>query len=132
MLCSFFPVSRFQYKFFRFWPGSNVWVLLSFQVWWLASIEKKLPKTFFFDANIEMRISITVMSRIQINKIWLLLYRYFLLTCTAIDKLTTIWKSDFSDKIKWGFFHATSVLLYGCTIWTLTKCREKRVEVDES
>ena len=38
---------------------------------------------------------------------------------TAIDRLTTIWKSDLSDKIKQNFFQtlSISVLLYGCTTW---------------
>ena len=37
---------------------------------------------------------------------------------TAVDELTTIWKSDLSDKMKWEFSQAGSVtvLLYGCTI----------------
>ena len=41
---------------------------------------------------------------------------------TVIDRLLTIWKSDFIDKIKWKIFQvlAVSVLLYGCTNWTLT------------
>ena len=40
-------------------------------------------------------------------------------TCTAIDKL---WKSDLTDKMKRSFFQAAvvSILLYGCTTWTLT------------
>ena len=35
---------------------------------------------------------------------------------TALGRLTTIWKSDLSDKIKWEFFQVmvVSVLLYGC------------------
>ena len=47
---------------------------------------------------------------------------------TAIDMLTTLWKSDPSDKIKLEFFQsiAVSVLLYGCTIWTLTKHLKKK------
>ena len=41
---------------------------------------------------------------------------------TAIDKLSIIWKSDLTDKIKRSFFQAevVSILLYGCTTWTLT------------
>ena len=41
---------------------------------------------------------------------------------TAIDKLSIIWKSDLTDKMKHSFFQATvvSILLYGCTTWTLT------------
>ena len=42
---------------------------------------------------------------------------------TAIDRLLVIWKSDLTDKIKRNFFQAIvmSILLYGCTTWTLTK-----------
>ena len=42
---------------------------------------------------------------------------------TAINRLSIIWKSDLTDKIKRSFFQAavTSILLYGCTTWTLTK-----------
>ena len=41
---------------------------------------------------------------------------------TAIDKLSIIWKSDLTDKMKRSFFQAAvvSILLYGCTTWTLT------------
>ena len=47
----------------------------------------------------------------------------------AIDRLSVIWKSDLSDKIKRNFFPAAivSVLLYGCTAWTLTKRIEKKL-----
>ena len=46
---------------------------------------------------------------------------------TAIDML---WKSDLTDKMKCNFFQAAlvSILLYGCTTWTLTKRREKRLD----
>ena len=42
---------------------------------------------------------------------------------TAIDSLSIIWKSDLTDKMKRSFFQAAvvSILLYGCTTWTLTK-----------
>ena len=48
---------------------------------------------------------------------------------TAIDKLSIIWKSDLTDKMKRGFFQAAvvSILLYGCTTWTLTKRLEKKL-----
>ena len=47
---------------------------------------------------------------------------------TAIDKLSIIWKSNLTDKMKCSFFHATvvSILLYRCTTWTLTKRLEKK------
>ena len=49
---------------------------------------------------------------------------------TAIDRLSTIWKSDLTDKIKRSFFQATvvSILLYGCTTWTLTKRLKKKLD----
>ena len=49
---------------------------------------------------------------------------------TAIDRLSGIWKSDLTDKIKRSFFQAAvmSILLYGCTTWTLTKRMEKKLD----
>ena len=49
---------------------------------------------------------------------------------TAIDKLSIIWKSDLTDKMKRTFFQAAVVLilLYGCTTWTLTKRFEKKID----
>ena len=49
---------------------------------------------------------------------------------TAIDKLSVIWKSDLTDKMKRSFFQAAivSILLYGCTTWTLTKQFEKKLD----
>ena len=49
---------------------------------------------------------------------------------TAIDRLSIIWKSDLTDKIKSSFFQAAvvSILLYGCTTWTLTKRLEKKLD----
>ena len=49
---------------------------------------------------------------------------------TAFDRLSVIWKSDLTDKIKRSFFQAAvvSMLLYGCTPWTLTKRMEKKLD----
>ena len=49
---------------------------------------------------------------------------------TAIDKLSIIWKSDLTVKMKCSFFQAAvvSILLYGCTTWTLTKRLEKKLD----
>ena len=49
---------------------------------------------------------------------------------TAIDKLSTIWKSELSDKIKHNIFQAgvVAILLYGYTTWTLTKRIEKKLD----
>ena len=48
-------------------------------------------------------------------------------TWTAIDKLLIIRKSDLTDKMKRSLFQAAvaSILLYGCTTWTLNKRLEK-------
>ena len=49
---------------------------------------------------------------------------------TAIDKLSIIWKSNLTDKMKRSFFQAAvvSILLYGCTTCTLTKRLEKKLD----
>ena len=50
----------------------------------------------------------------RLTKIW-----------TAIDKLSIIWKSDLTDKMKAAI---VSILLYGCTTWTLTKRLGKKLD----
>ena len=49
---------------------------------------------------------------------------------TAIDRLSIIWKSDLTDKMKHSFFQAAvvSILLYGCTTWTLMKRLERKLD----
>ena len=49
---------------------------------------------------------------------------------TTINRLSIIWKSDLTDKMKCSFFQAAvvSILLYGCTIWVLTKWLEKKLD----
>ena len=53
-----------------------------------------------------------------------------LYTLHAIDRLSIIWKSDLTDKMKRSFFQAAvvSILLYGCTTWTLTKRLKKKLD----
>ena len=48
---------------------------------------------------------------------------------TAINRLSIIWKSDLTDKMRHSFFQAAvaSILVYGCTTWTLTKRLEKKL-----
>ena len=43
--------------------------------------------------------------------------------------MEVIWKSDLTDKIKRSFFRAAvvSILMYGCTIWMLTKRLKKEL-----
>ena len=47
-----------------------------------------------------------------------------------IDRLLIIWISDMTDKMKRSFFQAAvvSILLYGCTTWTLTRRLEKKLD----
>ena len=49
---------------------------------------------------------------------------------TAINRLSIMWISDLTYKMKRGFFQAAvvSILLYGCTTWTLTKRLEKMLD----
>ena len=49
---------------------------------------------------------------------------------TANDRLSIIWKSDLTDKMKCSFFQTAvvSILLYGNTTWTLTKRLEKKLD----
>ena len=49
---------------------------------------------------------------------------------TAINRLSIIWKSDLTDKMKRSFFQTAvaSILIYGCTTWTLTKQLEKKLD----
>ena len=53
---------------------------------------------------------------------------------TAINRLSVIWKSDLTDKMKRRFFQAAviSILLYGCTTWMLTKYLEKKLDSNYS
>ena len=49
---------------------------------------------------------------------------------TTIDRLSTIWKSDLTDKMKRSFFQTAvvSILLYSCTTLTLSKRLEKKLD----
>ena len=49
---------------------------------------------------------------------------------TAMDRVSIIWKSDLTDKMKRGFFLAAvvSIRRYRCTTWTLTKRPEKKLD----
>ena len=48
----------------------------------------------------------------------------------AIKWLSIIWKSDLTDKMKRSFLQAAviSILIYGCTTWTLTKQLDKKLD----
>ena len=49
---------------------------------------------------------------------------------SALDKLSSIWKSNLTATLKRNFFRAVvkSVLLYGSEAWTLTKKLERKLD----
>ena len=49
---------------------------------------------------------------------------------TTIDRLSVIWKSDLTDKMKCSFFQAAVILILldRCTTWMLTKHMEKNLD----
>ena len=53
---------------------------------------------------------------------------------TAINRLSIIWKSDLTDKMKRSFFQAAvvSILLYGCTTWTNKTAGEARWQLHKN
>ena len=55
--------------------------------------------------------------------------RMWIETC-CLNCQNPSWTSDLTDKMKCSFFQAavTSILLYGCTTWTLTKRLEKKLD----
>ena len=72
----------------------------------------------FYVSRKKGRIAPTIIECGRLTKAW-----------TAIDRLSIIWKSNLTDKIKRSFFLAVvvSILLYGCTTWTITKRLEKKL-----
>ena len=66
----------------------------------------------------------------SVSSTWKVINTTLAKSWTAIDRLLVIWKSDLPDKIKLSFFQAVvvSILLYGCTSWTLTKSMEKKLD----
>ena len=53
---------------------------------------------------------------------------FYSISTIEVYRLSIIWKSDLTEKMKCRFFQAAvvSILLYGCTTWTLTKWVEKK------
>ena len=67
---------------------------------------------------------------IAINQSWIQLCQDIQNKENYINRLSIIWKSNLTDKMKRSFFQAAvaSILLYGCTTWTLTKQLEKKLD----
>ncbi len=81
-----------------------------------GSFLKLVDKVTYLGSSVS---SIEIDIDIRLTKAW-----------TAIDRLSIIWKSDLTDKMKRSFSQAAvvSILLYGCTTWTLTKRMEKKLD----
>ena len=77
---------------------------------------KKVDQFTYLGSNISSTESDV---NIRIGKAW-----------ATVNKLTKIWKSTLPARMKRDFFQATvlTVLLYGCTAWTLTKCLESKID----
>ena len=85
-----------------------------------SSINSKSPKLVYQFIYLSINISSTENNvNMQIGKTW-----------TATDKLLTIWIFDLSDEIKLEIFQvvAMSILLNGCTTWTLAKQPKKKLD----
>ena len=89
-----------------------------------CAIEEEKRDVKILDFKLALRLDTSVSSTekdidTRLTKAW-----------TAIDRLSIIWKSDLTDKMKRSFFQAAvvSILLYGCTTWTLTKRLERRLD----
>ena len=77
--------------------------------------------------NYEIKLKVTCGFNITVKNVKLdLKWKLYLFR----NRLSIIWKSDLTDKMKRSFFQAavTSILLYGCTTWTLTKRLEKKLD----
>ena len=82
------------------WTASNGLLII-----WKSDLTDKMKCSFFQPA--------------VVSKAW-----------TASNGLLIIWKSDLTNKMKCSFFQpaVVSILLYGCTTWTLTKRLEKKLD----
>ena len=95
-----------------------------------------LTITLLTQVKIELFFTVAMVFKIRFNHysrcLFRLMRRHRRLTkaWTAIDRLSIIWKSDLTDKMKCSFFQAAvvSILLYGCTTWALTKRLEKKLD----
>ena len=67
---------------------------------------------------------------VEHNRHTLLVKLFFLISPLCKQFLSLSSQSDLTDKMKRSFFQAavTSILLYGCTTWTLTKRLEKKLD----
>ena len=122
---SFFLVSCLSNKLLSYkWAAS---ILRQFSM--ILSPNKSRRKIFFLSCprHCERGLIILIVYYFQIwNKKRTLLWGEL----WAVTRVSIIWKSDLTDKMKRSFFQAAvvSILLYGCTIWTLTKRLKKKLD----
>ena len=95
----------------------------SFILWSAGTAKSTILQILFFIVNYH-KVGSSVEStekdiETRLTKAWI-----------AINRLSIIWKSDLTDKMKRSFFQAavTSILLYGCTTWTQTKRLGKKLD----
>ena len=97
-----------------FWEGSSPSVGDTINIFYASSTRRYISKAMY-QSIVQTEKDIDT----RLTKAW-----------TAIDKLSIIWKSYLTDKMKHCFFQTAvvSILLYGCTTWTLTKRLEKKLD----
>ena len=87
---------------------------------WNGKIHKTANSLFF------CQLTLGLLARIR----WEFYWSHSLRRIIIIIIINKVWKSDLTDKTKCSFFQAAvvSILLYGYTTWTLTKCMEKKLD----
>ena len=111
-----FLVKRYENKFFEFKPSE---LIFSFCLYWnLLSLNSTIFNKFTYLGRSSVSSTEKIIDE-RLTKAW-----------TAINRLSIIWKSDLTDKMKRSFFltAVASILLCGCTTWTLTKQLEKKLD----
>ena len=118
----FAHIPLLSYSWQVFHTGVSWWSFTD--VWLTAMLLSRWSQFFLRSPTVSIPFSILWVStekdiETRLTKAW-----------TAINRLSTTWKSDLTDKMKRSFFQAavTSILLYGCTTWTLTKRLEKKLD----
>ena len=117
MITELVDVSYHQKQTLNAWMGVfKLWIQKLFEIICVITPLKLVDKFTYLGSSVE---STEKDIETRLTKAW-----------TAINRLSTIWKSDLTDKMKRSFFQAavTSILLYGCTTWTLTKRLEKKLD----
>ena len=115
---TYYSIQRYSFVYTQLNSSKYFYVSLTIQlnIRYLGTPLKLVDKFTYLGSSVE---STEKDIETRLTKAW-----------TAINRLSTIWKSDLTDKMKRSFFQAavTSILLYGCTTWTLTKRLEKKLD----